>query len=68
MNAKTHNFKIEHGTAFKLGKHKVERLINCLNTKMETENLNFFMSIGPLKKRYGVREKGTETSHRKTIY
>ena len=38
MNANTHNFKIEHDTAFKLGKHKVERLINCLNKKkMENE-------------------------------
>ena len=47
MNANTHNFKIEHDTAFKLGKHKVERLINCLNKKMENENLKNFFSIGP---------------------
>ena len=33
MNKNTHNFKIEHDTALKLEKHKVERLINCLNKK-----------------------------------
>ena len=39
MNEISHNFKIEHDTAFKLEKTKVERLINCLNKKMDNENL-----------------------------
>ena len=33
MNENTHNFKIEHNTALKLEKQKVEELINCLKQK-----------------------------------
>ena len=31
VNKNTHNFKMGHDTAFKLGKHKVESLICCLS-------------------------------------
>ena len=33
VNENSHNFKIEHNTALKLEKHKVEELINCLKQK-----------------------------------
>ena len=47
MNDNTHNFKIEHDTAFKLEKDKDERLINCLNQEMDIEKYFLFQSIGP---------------------